>query len=380
MLLFAKHIQQTVDLIVAKSPVHNKDQLARLNHYVWVTLMILPLAIGLGLYNSFKHEFIIAGGVTFFSFYLLGTLFLIHKTDKTYLFYHPANLILISLLGYIIYADTEQSRILWAYCYPIGIIFLFGNRLGFIWSFFFLMMVIGLFLFAPDIQTIYHIPFQVRFCISYMMVTTISSWIEYHRSRFQEESTQTHEALCFEQILLKEEIDRRKVLEEELQYLAQTDTLTGLHNRGYFLKKAEKELQRALRYDESICFAILDIDHFKTINDTFGHPAGDAVLQAIGNALSHAFRETDIVGRLGGEEFAFLLLHVSQEEARKKLETLCREMSQLAVPLKNGKSLNFTVSIGLSMLTPQIKRFDELYIQADEKLYEAKDAGRNCVR
>ncbi|WP_333803874.1 GGDEF domain-containing protein [Sulfurospirillum sp.] len=380
MLIFAKHIQQTVDLIVAKSPVHNEDQLARLNHYVWVTLMILPLAIGLGLYNSFKHEFIIAGGITFLSFYLLGTLFLIHKTDKTYLFYHPANLILVSLLGYIIYADTEQSRILWAYCYPIGIIFLFGNRLGFIWSFFFLMMVIGLFFFVPEMQTIYHTPFQVRFCISYMMVMTISSWIEYHRSRFQEESTQTHEALCFEQILLKEEIDRRKVLEKELQYLAQTDTLTGLHNRGYFLKEAEKELQRALRYDESICFAILDIDHFKNINDTFGHPAGDAVLQAISHALNHAFRETDLVGRLGGEEFAFLLLHVTQEEAHKKLETLCREMSHLAVTLKNGKSLNFTVSIGLSMLAPHIKRFDELYIQADEKLYEAKDAGRNCVR
>ena len=379
MLTLAK-LQYIVDLIVAKSPSQNKDELARLNHYVWVTLMILPLAMGLGIYNSLKHEFIIAGGITFFSFYLLVTLLLIQKTNKTYFLYHTANLILVSLLVYTIYADTEQSRILWAYCYPLGIIFLLGNRIGFFWSCLFLAMIIGLFLFVPKIHTMYQIPFQVRFCISYLMVTTISSWIEYHRSRFQKESTQTHEALCFEQILLKEEIDRRKVLEKELQYLAQTDPLTKLYNRGHFLKEAERELHRALRYDKSICFAILDIDHFKQINDTFGHPAGDAVLQAIASYFQHSLRDTDIVGRLGGEEFAFLLLHITQEQAKAKLEALCHELSAFLVTLPNGEALSFTVSIGFAMSGPEIKRFDELYIQADEKLYLAKDAGRNCVR
>ena len=132
-------------------------------------------------------------------------------------------------------------------------------------------MIIGLFLFVPNIHSLYQTPFQVRFCISYMIVTMISIWIEYHRSRFEEESTQTHEALCFEQILLKEEIDRRKVLECELQYLAQTDPLTKLYNRGHFLNEAEKELQRSLRYGKSLCLAVLDIDHFKHINDTFEH-------------------------------------------------------------------------------------------------------------
>ena len=90
-------LQHIVDLIVAKSPSQNKDELARLNHYVWVALMILPLAMGLGIYNSLKHEFIIAGGITFFSFYLLGSLLLIPKTNKTYLLYYTANLILVHL-------------------------------------------------------------------------------------------------------------------------------------------------------------------------------------------------------------------------------------------------------------------------------------------
>jgi len=380
MLVLAKHMQQTVDLIVAKSPSHNKDELARLNHYVWVALMILPIAVGVGIYNTLQNEFIIAGGITFFSFYLLGTLFLIPKIKNTQLLYHTANIILLSLLVYIVYADNEQSRILWMYTYPIGIIFLLGYRLGVIYSVLLLSMIVALFMYAHSVHTIYALPFQIRFVLSYMVVTIISSWVEYHRFRYQEESIQSHEALCFEQILLKEEIDRRKVLEKELQHLAQTDTLTGLYNRGFFLREAEKALHRATRYNESVCFAILDIDHFKQINDTFGHPAGDAVLQAIANYFQHSLRETDIIGRLGGEEFAFLLLHLTQEEAYAKLEALRHELSILEIPLKSGQPLTITVSIGLAMNRPNIKRFDELYIQADEKLYEAKAAGRNCVR
>jgi len=208
----------------------------------------------------------------------------------------------------------------------------------------------------------------------------ISSWIEYHRSRFQKESTQTQYALYLEQALLKEEIERRIILEKKLQYLAQIDPLTSLYNRGYFLELAEKELQRAFRYDIPLCFAILDIDHFKRINDTFGHPIGDTVLQALAKECTESLRETDLMGRLGGEEFAFLLLHVTEEQARAKMEKLKVALSQLKVSYDEDSTLNFTVSIGLAMLTERIKGLDELYIQADEKLYVAKDAGRNCVR
>ena len=169
-------------------------------------------------------------------------------------------------------------------------------------------------------------------------------------------------------------------MKKKLQYLAQTDPLTLLYNRGYFLELAEKELQRAFRYEVPLCFAILDIDHFKRINDTYGHPIGDAVLQALGKHCLQSLRETDIMGRLGGEEFAFILLHVTEEQARTKMEKLKNELSQLSVFDNNEKTLNFTVSIGIAMLSERIKRLDELYIQADEKLYVAKDAGRNCVR
>lgn len=374
MLTLAKKIQHFVDLIVAKSLSHNEEEMFRLNHYVWIALLMLPVALCSGAYNAYINNYALAFLIILFSGHMVGSLFLIPTIQKTYLLYHGANLLYAFLILFMVFhADSENSRILWAYIYPIGIIFLFGHRLGFLWSCLLLGMIIGLFLVVPEIHTIYSIPFQVRFGISYLVVAIISSWVEYHGSR-------SHQALLLEQKLLNEEIEQRKILEHELKRLAQTDPLTSLYNRGYFLESAEKELKRAQRYNTSICLAILDIDHFKNINDTYGHPVGDVVLQAIAKHCLVNLRETDLVARLGGEEFAFLLLHVNEDEARAKMENLRQEMSELKVPYDGGKTLSVTVSIGLALLSSQTKRFDELYIQADEKLYQAKDAGRNCVR
>ena len=380
MLTFANELQRFVDYIVNKSLSHNEEELSQLNHYVWFALIIIPVTLFTSVYNAYIENFTLAFFIILFSLYTISSLFLITKIKETYWLYYGANIIYVSLILFMIYhSDSENSRILWAYIYPIGIIFLFSNRLGFLYSCLLLVMIVGLFLFVPQIHRTYSIPFQIRFASTYMIVTFISSWIEHHRARFQKESMQTHYALFLEQALLKEEIERRTVLEKKLQYLAQTDPLTLLYNRGYFLALAEKELQRAFRYDIPLCFAILDIDHFKHINDTYGHPVGDAVLQALGKHCLENLRETDIMGRLGGEEFAFILLHVTEEQARSKMGKLKDELSQLKVPYDGEHTLNFTVSIGLAMLNERIKRLDELYIQADEKLYLAKDAGRNCV-
>ena len=374
MITLAKNIQHLVDFIVAKARSHNEEEIFKLNHYVWIALLMLPVAIGSGAYNVYVNNYALAFLIILFSGHMLGSLFLIPTIQKTYLLYHGANLLYTFLILYMVFhADAENSRILWAYIYPVGIIFLFGHRLGFLWSCLLLGMIIGLFLFVPEIHTVYNIPFQVRFGISYLVVAVISSWVEYHGSR-------SHQALLLEQKLLNEEIERRKILEKELQRLAQTDPLTSLYNRGFFLESAEKELKRAKRYNTPIGFAILDIDHFKNINDTFGHPVGDSVLQVLAKHCLNSLRETDLVGRLGGEEFAFLLLHVNEEQARAKMEKLKEELSQLNVAYNGDSTLNFTVSIGLAMLSEHIKSLDELYIHADKKLYAAKDAGRNCVR
>lgn len=374
MITLAKNIQHLVDFIVAKARSHNEEEMFRLNHYVWMALLMLPVAIGAGAYNVYIHNDALAFLVILFSGHMVGSLFLIPTIQRTYLLYHGANLLYVFLLLYMAFhADSEKSRILWAYIYPVSTIFLFGHRLGFLWSCILLSIIIGLFLFVPEIHTIYSIPFQVRFGISYLVVAFISSWVEYHGAR-------SHQALLLEQKRLNEEIGRRKILEKELQKVAQTDPLTSLYNRGFFLELADKEIKRAKRYNTSVCFAILDIDYFKTINDTFGHPVGDTVIQALAKQCLVSLRETDLVGRLGGEEFAFLLLHVNEEQARAKMERLREELSHLTIFYHGTSTLHFTVSIGLAMLLECTKGLDELYIKADEKLYVAKNAGRNCVR
>lgn len=381
MLTLVTNIQHYVDKLVNTSLSRNEEELSQLNHYVWFSFLVIPITLGSGAYNAIMGNDALALSIAFFAFYTIMSLFFISKIKETYLLFHGANFIYVFLILFMLYStDSDNSRILWAYLYPTGIIFLLGNRLGFLYSIVLLGMISAFFLFSSHIHTLYSLPFQVRFGVTYLVITFISSWIEHHRARYQRESMKTQYALFLEQALLKEEIERRVVLEKELQHLVQTDLLTSLYNRGHFLELAEKELQRALRYNVPFCFALLDIDHFKRINDTYGHPVGDVVLQALGQHCLKSLRETDLIGRLGGEEFAFVLLHVTEEQAKMKLEKLRHELSELSVTYHETSTLHFTVSIGFTMLSEGIKRLDELYIQADEKLYVAKDAGRNCVR
>lgn len=378
--LFVK-MQHLVDRIVSRSPSTDKEALARLNHYVWITFLMLPIAFMTSFYNFHIHNIALAISLLLFGIYLIGSLFIIPSTHKVYQIYYIAVLFFSILFLYLVcHVDEDRSLILWLFTYPVGTIFLLGNRVGFFLSTLLLACSIVLFIVIDHIDTIYSTPFQVRFVLAYLAVSFIASWIEYHRSRYEQESLHTQEALLKEQDLLKKEIKRRIVLEEELKYLAQTDTLTSLFNRRHFLALAQQEIVKALRYEHSLCFAVLDIDFFKRINDTLGHPVGDIVVKTLARHLQHSVRQSDIVARIGGEEFAFLLLHVNEEQARAKMERLCQEISQCTIEYGENKTLSVTVSIGLAMLKSPIQTLDELYMKADQKLYEAKKAGRNCVR
>ena len=382
MLTLAKKMQHLVDLIVVKSPVSDKEERVRLNHYVWVTFMMLPITLIAGAYHASVRNYALTFLIVLFSAYLVTTLFLIAKTRKTYLLYFVSNVIFTVLMIYLLYhADFDASMILWLFTYPLGTIFLFGNRIGFMWSCVLLAIVIALFAWVPHVDHAYNLTFKIRFCFSYLAIAFITSWIEYHRHRYQHESEANREALLAEQSLLKEEIHRRTLLEEELHYLAQTDMLTKLYNRRHFLNCAHKEFIRAKRYGHDLAFALLDIDHFKHINDSLGHPVGDVVLQTLGEYCVSQVRDTDIIGRLGGEELAFLLLHVNEEKAKEKMEHLRIALSRLRITYTQGiEPLNITASIGVASITSEVQSFEDLYLRADKKLYEAKSAGRNCVR
>lgn len=167
--------------------------------------------------------------------------------------------------------------------------------------------------------------------------------------------------------------------QRELERLTRSDGLTGLFNRNTFVELAESELNRAQRQGTATAILLMDLDYFKRINDTWGHPAGDAVLKHAAFLTSSSVRSTDLVGRLGGEEFMVLLPATSLEGARRAAETIRRRME--ATPARwNGLSIPVTASIGLTGTTASQKRdFDSLYHDADQALYAAKQQGRNRV-
>lgn len=167
--------------------------------------------------------------------------------------------------------------------------------------------------------------------------------------------------------------------QRELERLTRLDGLTGLFNRNTFVELARQELDRAQRQGSDTALLLMDLDHFKRVNDTWGHPAGDAVLRNVASVASRTVRSTDLVGRLGGEEFIVLLPATSVEAARKLAEKL-RQRLEASPTTWESSTLVVTASIGVSGCSALEKRnFDSLYTEADKALYLAKTRGRNRV-
>ena len=167
--------------------------------------------------------------------------------------------------------------------------------------------------------------------------------------------------------------------QKELERLTRLDGLTGLYNRNTFVELTRRELARAQRQGSSTTIMLLDLDHFKRVNDTWGHPAGDSVLRHVAALVNGSIRSTDLAGRLGGEEFIILLPATSGESARKIAEKIRQRLEITPVPWE-ALRIRVTASIGVSSTSAAENRdFETLYTEADKALYLAKHRGRNCV-
>jgi diguanylate cyclase (GGDEF)-like protein len=165
----------------------------------------------------------------------------------------------------------------------------------------------------------------------------------------------------------------------ELEDRAYSDYLTGLPNRRYFIEKAQEELSRHHRYGGHLALIMFDIDYFKNINDAHGHHIGDIVLQKIADVCRPLLRNIDMIGRIGGEEFAVLLPQTGAHEAQIIAERLRLAIAQACVVVSQNASVHFTASFGVCVVTDVPMDIDRLLHQADNTLYLAKESGRNCV-
>lgn len=171
---------------------------------------------------------------------------------------------------------------------------------------------------------------------------------------------------------------KMRYLYSETEYLSVTDGLTGLYNRRHFEYNIEREFLRTKRYPSDLSLAMIDIDHFKEVNDTYGHQFGDYVLKEISNIIAASFRKTDMIYRYGGEELAIILTETTIENAFVPMERLRTKISEHPFSY-NNQTTNITVSIGLSCNYVNINTQEELVECADKALYKAKQDGRNKV-
>ncbi|MGO9571432.1 MAG: diguanylate cyclase [Desulfomonilaceae bacterium] len=177
---------------------------------------------------------------------------------------------------------------------------------------------------------------------------------------------------------LQDEVAKRRIAQEKLRQLAITDGLTKVFNHRYFMEMGRREFVRVKRYSRQLSLIIMDLDHFKKTNDTFGHNIGDQVLQAVAQICLKSFRKVDIFARIGGEEFAALLPETGIEQAWMAAERLRRAVSRTVLRTKVG-DLRLTLSLGVGSVTDDTKDFEHLLRMTDAALYTAKGNGRDRV-
>jgi diguanylate cyclase (GGDEF)-like protein len=176
---------------------------------------------------------------------------------------------------------------------------------------------------------------------------------------------------------LTDEKERADRFASDMASLANMDDLTGLASRRHFLDQLDEMAATARRLQHPLTLAMIDVDHFKPINDEHGHATGDQVLMAIGTACRNAVRSHDVIGRLGGEEFAMLMPITDKETAFRIVDRLREAVAAITLPTRDGRTVSVTISVGMAIFTDQ--EIDQLLLDADRALYLAKERGRNRV-
>ncbi|WP_374723266.1 GGDEF domain-containing protein [Calidifontibacillus erzurumensis] len=249
-------------------------------------------------------------------------------------------------------------------CIGVSVVFLIPPLYGLL---FYLAVLLIFYNMVPLTQNIPHLLDHVRInSVTAAGIGFFISWIMWKNYKFR----------IKQENIIKKQQNILQEKNEYLQFIATHDMLTGLFNRQHFIELFEKELQYSRQKNDEVWVLLLDIDFFKSINDNYGHPVGDYILCEAAKILSNTIRESDILARLGGEEFIILLPNTSIIEAKQIAENI-RHMIETHLFQSAGQIINITVSIGISKGSGS---FQNSYHLADTALYYAKRDGRNNVK
>lgn len=278
---------------------------------------------------------------------------------------------------------------------PVLATVLFGKRLG-IW--FTVAMVTMMLLTAYSFVfggRVFHIDFNMHdsyvpawatYLLGVIMAVATSvaaiSMSNHHLSSALVQSRQSQNELTALNLDLESQVSQRtaqlEAAKQEAERQARTDVLTGLNNRRAFFEHADDIDAHSRRYDHAYVIAMIDIDHFKAVNDTWGHEAGNTTLQSVGRIIAEMLRETDVIGRIGGEEFAVILPETAVREGTSLAERLREAIERSVIETPQGP-INVTISVGIAALDTHSETLERVVANADAAMYLAKNAGRNRV-
>ncbi|NJD23840.1 MAG: diguanylate cyclase [Betaproteobacteria bacterium] len=354
------------------------DQLIRERSRTF-SAITLPIQALFAVAAALDHEWLLLGllafaiGITAYTYVALT-----RGRERPPLLHTGIAVFIVLMLYLVAFPGPNLERALWFFTLPLVTLMLMPPRLGLVWSATAVAAALALMIFGiPGGEpSHYTAGFILRFTITGALLTAGLYWSETSLRRDRNEMTIQRLALESERERLNSEIARRGMLEKELRQQATTDALTGLLNRRAFMERFTSELSRGQRHGPMPTLIILDIDHFKKINDGYGHPAGDAVLVHLAQLLRASLRNVDLVGRIGGEEFALLLIETDSNAAEPVIERLLERIRKTQVRLTDGEVINFTSSIG-STAVQWGDVVDTAIQRADEALYTAKNSGRN---
>jgi diguanylate cyclase (GGDEF)-like protein len=252
-----------------------------------------------------------------------------------------------------------NTGLLWCYTYPLIVFSLLGTRLGGLLVLCVLSLSVVV-LFVPDLEFVTHSytpDLKYRFTGSILFVSAMGYLMELSRMEAQKKSDQANEVL---------------------KMMAHRDELTGLYNRRGIKERHELDVYLNGERPNEMALAVCDVDYFKNINDQYGHDVGDEVLKLVARRLKSSIRETDLIGRWGGEEFIILFPNTSLEEGFQLIERVRKAMSDSRFKVAD-KDIKLSFSTGISS-TRYYDNWDDLIKSADRHLYKAKEAGRNCTK
>jgi diguanylate cyclase (GGDEF)-like protein len=329
--------------------------------FLYVAAFVL---VGFGFINIIFYQRYAVGFIDFLAFFGIILALKSIKEQKTLqkaIVISSFNLF-VFFLFYIIFNQNYDFGLIWSIFLPIFIIPINGHKKGLVLSLIFYAIAIVLAYNGigewQDGQWNFHS--FLRFSIASLVLVYVTYINEL--------------AIYKNNVLLQEKENKEQKYIKKLQEMAKQDHLTGIYNRRYISELSSKEIKEAKRYEKNLSIAILDIDYFKNINDTYGHNIGDSVLKVFSKIISENIRDSDLFGRWGGEEFIIVFTNTSLDQAYEK----CLKLKELIENYKFEKVHKITCSIGVASIDASDRIYD-IIERADKALYEAKQSGRNKV-